>query len=76
MSTPAIFSYWRRSEPHDPAKGVFNGYMVLFITNMAHEHHNHPPQVIYRGDNGHVWSLALDQWPGNLVPYDEEQTND
>jgi hypothetical protein len=75
MSIPAIFSYWRRSEPHDPDKGVFNGYMVLFITNLTHEHHSHPPQVVYRGDNGHVWSLPLDKWPGNLVP-DEEQTHD
>lgn len=56
----------------DPAKGTYNGYTVLFTTNTEHLSDKHPPQVVYRGDNGKLWSLPLSDWPGSLVP--EERT--
>lgn len=31
-----IGSRWRRSSEYDAAKGPYNGYTVLFITNTAH----------------------------------------
>ncbi len=68
VNAPEIGSRWARSEPHDPAKGVYNGYTVLAVTNTAHESDNHLPQVIYAGDNGNMWSHPLNTWPGSLVP--------
>ena len=50
--------------------GTFNGYIVIAVTNIAHDHPRHPPQVVYKGDNGHIWSMPLSQWPGKLVPED------
>ena len=59
-------SRWGR-EGYDPFKGDYNGYTVLYVTNTAHVHENHPEQVVYRGDNGKIWSMPLSEWPGNLV---------
>ena len=66
MNTPEVGSRWVRQN-YDPNKGRYNGYTVLFVTNLAHISENHPPQVVYRGDNGHFWSLPFSQWPGSLV---------
>ena len=63
---PAIGSRWTRPD-YDPAKGTYNAYTVLFATNEAHQSDKHEPQVVYQGDNGHRWSLALNLWPGSLV---------
>jgi hypothetical protein len=65
---PADGSRWVRSTTYDHSKGPYNGYTVLFVTNTANTHPDHKPDVVYRGDNGHVWSLPLDKWPGSLVP--------
>lgn len=65
---PRVGSRWRRTSEYDAAKGPYNGYTVLFITNTAHSHPSHPPQVVYEGDNGHKWSVDLDRWPGSLTP--------
>jgi hypothetical protein len=62
-----IGTRWCRPD-YDPADGEYNGYTVIGISNTEHEHPNHPKQVIYEGDNGHMWSLQLDKWPGNLIP--------
>lgn len=67
MSAPRIGSRWQRPN-YDESKGPYNGYTVLFITNLAHLSIDHPAQVVYEGDNGHQWSLPLERWPGNLVP--------
>jgi hypothetical protein len=56
----------------DASKGVYNGYEVIFVTNTAHEHANHPAQVVYNGDNGKIWSLPLNKWPGRLMPEPKE----
>lgn len=60
-------SRWKRSTPHHPAKGPYNGYTVVGTTNTAHLSDEHPPQVIYQGDNTFMWSLPLSEWPGNLI---------
>lgn len=69
---PIIGSRWCRNTPHDPEKGPYNGYTVLFITNTAFIHPNHRPQVVYRGDNGHVWSRSWLNWPGDLIREEEK----
>lgn len=76
VTEPIMGSRWMRKEPYDPTKGPFNTYVVVCITNQAHPSPNHPPQVLYVGDNGNSWSLPLDQWPGNLVPYDIRVENE
>jgi len=47
-----------------------HGYTVVGITNLAHQSDKHPPQVVYQGDNGNLWSMPLANWPGSLVPQD------
>jgi len=69
---PNVGSRWMRNTPHDPNIGPYNGYMILFITNIAHPHPAHPPQVVYIGDNGLHWSIPLRRWPGKLVPETKE----
>ena len=64
--TPDLGSRWVRNQQHDPSKGPLNHYTVLFITNQDNLSCKHPMQVVYRGDNGKLWSLPLEQWPGNL----------
>lgn len=68
VERPCVGSRWMRNTPHDPNLGPYNGYTILFITNIAYPHQSHPPQVVYLGDNGLHWSLPLRRWPGNLVP--------
>ena len=58
---------WIRSD-YNKSKDKYNGYTVLCITNIANVTIKHPPQVIYKGDNGHMWSLPLSKWPGRLIP--------
>jgi len=65
---PAIQSRWMRGTPHDPSMEEYNAYTVIGVTNTANTHPMHPPQVVYQGDNGHLWSLPLAKWPGKLVP--------
>lgn len=60
-----VGSRWKRA---DRSVDSEHGYTVLYTTNTAHLSEKHPPQVVYRGDNGHVWSMARSEWPGNLVP--------
>ena len=69
---PEVGSRWGRTD-YDKTQGDYNGYTVLFLTNMEHQHPNHPQQVVYQGDNGHHWSVPLVDWPRNLVP--EETLN-
>ena len=69
---PKVGSRWCRPG-YDPSKGPYNGYTVLFVTNLSHRSEKHPPQVVYEGDNGRVWSLPLDKWPGRLVPEKGEE---
>lgn len=66
---PAIGSRWKRSEPHDPSKGPVNEYTVIHVTNTSNFNPHHPAQVVYKGDNGRIWSRPLASWPGRkLIP--------
>ena len=58
------YTRWCRKD-YDPNKGNYNGYTVVTITNTANRH---PEQVVYKGDNGNIWSIPLADWPGNLIP--------
>ena len=64
---------WQRKEQNE--EYPYNGYTVLMVTNLLHEHPAHPPQVVYQGDNKKVWSLNLSRWPGNLEPETQENFN-
>jgi hypothetical protein len=66
MTAPKPGDRYMRADPFDPTAGDYNGYTVLFVTNIAHVHDRHPPQVVYQGDNGRYWSLPLEVWPGRL----------
>ncbi|MDC8457793.1 hypothetical protein JJO78_20185 [Marinobacter sp. DS40M6] len=73
---PTKGSRWCRADnTFDPSKGEYNGYTVEGVTNTEHLHENHEPQVVYRGDNGFLWSLPITRWPGNLQP-EQENTNE
>lgn len=37
-------------------------YKVLFITNTAVTRPGHEPDVVYRSENGNVWSRPLSEW--------------
>lgn len=66
-NAPEHGSRWvRKDNVFNPDSGGYNGYFVLYVTNTEHIHTSHPPQVVYEGDNGHIWSLPLSEWPGNL----------
>jgi hypothetical protein len=65
---------WTRPD-YDPTKGVYNGYTVRFVTNLGYRSIKHPSQVVYQGDNGLMWSLPLEKWPGNLVLEDSLNTH-
>jgi len=60
-------SRWQRKD-YKPEMGEYVGYTVIAVTNTEHVHPNHPQQVVYEGDNGFIWSRALVDWPGSLVP--------
>ena len=63
---PPLGSRWEIDAEYDPSKDPRNAYTVLFVTNLDHLSSKYPPQVVYRGDNGRVWSRSLGQWPGRL----------
>jgi len=73
LQLPKLKSRWHRGDNgFDPLSEKYNGYTVVCITNIANPHEKHEPQVVYRGDNGKVWSLPVSRWPGNLVPENDE----
>jgi len=71
---PALGSRWEIDAVYDPSKGPRNAYTVLFVTNLDHLSSKYPPQVVYRGDNGRVWSRSLGQWPGRLRRLPESES--
>jgi len=40
---------------------------VLFITNTAHDTAAHPPDVVYMGRNGNLWSRPLSGWHDRMT---------
>lgn len=71
---PEIGTRWKRKTTWYPELGVYNGYTVVGITNLGHRHEDHPPQVVYIGDNGLLWSLELDKWPGSLTEESKDKS--
>ena len=61
-------SRWSRKIKHRNSLNDEVSYTVVGVTNTANKHVNHPPQVVYVGDNGNLWSLSLSEWPGSLEP--------
>ncbi len=46
-------------------------YPVIGIANTGNKNPAYPPEVVYQGDNGFLWTKKLDQWPGSLFPAKE-----
>lgn len=42
-------------------------YTVLCITNTAHDTAAHPPDVVYMGRNGNLWSRPLSGWHDRMT---------
>ena len=62
-----LAAFTKGVEEYSPEDGQYNAYTVLAVTNLAHEHARHPPQIVYQGDNDHYWSRPLADWPGSLI---------
>lgn len=61
-SVPPNGSLWRY-------KQTDRVYRVLFITNTAHTHLDHPPQVVYEGThNGSKWSQDIEGFNKRFTP--------
>lgn len=70
---PKISTRWVvKDNNYSPDFGVYNAYTVIAVTNTERLNINNEPQVVYKGDNGTVWSLPVGEWPGNL----REETNE
>lgn len=44
-----------------------NEYTVLLVANLASERNEYPVTVVYRGQNGKVWSRPLSRWHGSMT---------
>lgn len=49
------------------------GYTVIGIANIKHTGDEDVPEVVYRGDNDDWWCIPLSEWPGSLVPMEEDK---
>lgn len=47
-------------------------YTVLFITNLQGNIVKHPPDVVYLGDNGNLWSRPLFTWHESMERIEDE----
>lgn len=45
-------------------------YTVLYVTNTAVVREGHAPDVVYRGENGNVWSRPLSDWARSFALID------
>lgn len=65
IERPKVGSAW-------VSKSNLNGpYTVECVTNLSHSSESHPPQVVYRGLNGNVWSRPLSSWYEKMESIDE-----
>lgn len=66
--TPSQGSVWKHK------KG--NKYNVIMLTNMDGDRvdPDFPPTVVYKGEDGRVWSRPLSRWCGSFtpIPFDVE----
>lgn len=65
---PLIGSRWRRKKRW--CVSLF-GYTIIGLANVEHNNPKRPPEVVYQGDNGFLWTMKLSEWPGNLVKITE-----
>ena len=42
-------------------------YQVLFVANLAVDRAEHPPEVAYVGENGHLWTRPLTDWARSMT---------
>lgn len=62
MIPPEINSVWR-SKRHVGAMR----YVVIGVANTAFQNPDYPPQVVYRGDSGFLWTKPLTEWYDKMV---------
>lgn len=49
-----------------------NQYTVICVTNLkTTRHEEYPITVVYRGDNGNLWSRLLSRWYGSMTEIKE-----
>ena len=60
MSYPSPGSQWQHHNG--------NRYEVLCIANEFSERPEYPPTVVYRGDNGRIWSRPAADWARSMAP--------
>lgn len=60
MSYPAPGSQWQHHNG--------NLYEVLCIANEFSERPEYPPTVVYRGENGRIWSRLASDWARSMTP--------
>lgn len=52
-----------------------NRYMVLMLANEFTEHPDrYPATVVYRGENGRIWSRALSDWHRSMSPSQDQDS--
>ena len=73
LKLPVIGSQWVKKEEKD-TENPFK-YTILYVSNTVSMSTNRIPDVIYEGDNGHIWSQSLPLWPSNLVPFADFKEN-
>lgn len=56
---PRVEDLWRHKNG--------NTYRVLFVTNLGKRSEEHPPQVVYAGAFGNVWSRPLSDWHRSMT---------
>lgn len=42
-------------------------YRVMLLTNLTNERADHPPDVVYVGENGNIWSRRLSDWSRSMT---------
>ena len=58
-AAPEPNSHWRHRNGHL--------YTVMFITNTAKLSEKHPPDVVYKGSYGRMWSRPLSDWHRSMT---------
>lgn len=46
-----------------------NVYEVIMLTNEQSTNDNYPVNVVYRGNNGNVWSRPISDWNRSFVEF-------
>jgi hypothetical protein len=60
MNRPLIGTRWVHTNNH-------HAYTILLLTNEHSENDNYQIQVVYKGDNGKIWSKPLSDWHRSMT---------